>query len=155
MKGKYNALTIKRKNLQRGAELVELALTLSFFLVIFFFIVEGVRLIYSFTSITYLASDAVRYSIVRGAEAAADDPDDHRSDVPATASSIREYLRNNKLISLQDQNIVVNYVDGNNNPGSKIQITINYPFVPASQIFERFVGDKFIIPATCEGVIVY
>lgn len=64
MKGKYPALMIKRKKMQQGVELVEHAITLFFFLILFFVILEGVRMIYSFTLVTQLASDAVRYSIV-------------------------------------------------------------------------------------------
>ena len=154
MKAKFTALTIKRKNLQQGAELVEHAITLFFFMVIFFVIFEGVRLIYSFTSATHLASDAVRYSIVRGADADADDPDNHRSDIPATADSIKDYVKNNDLISLQNQHIDIIFVDGSNDPGSRIRIAINYPFVPALPMLENF-GFALTIPAVAEGVIVY
>lgn len=154
MKGKYSALTIMRKKMQHGAELVEHAITLFFFLVIFFIIFEGVRLIYSFTMVTYLASDAVRYSIVRGADADADDPDDHRSDIPATADSIKGYIVNNNFIDLKPQDIQVNFPDGNNEPGSRIQIDIQYPFVPALPILEKY-GFDIKIPALVEGVIVY
>ena len=154
MKGKYRAIKIKLKKLQHGAELVEHAITLFFFLVIFFVVFEGVRLIYSFTMVTYLASDAVRYSIVRGAEAAAEDPDNHRSDIPITADSIKSYIVNKNYIDLKPKDIVVTFRDGNTEPGSRIQIEIKYPFVPALPILEKY-GFGIKIPALVEGVIVY
>lgn len=155
MAGKYKSLTIKRKNLQQGAELVEHAITLLYFMIMFFVIFEGVRLIYSFTSATYLVNDAVRYSIVRGANADTEDVDNDRSDIPATDTSIKEYLKSNKFINLQNQHIDVVFVDGNNNPGSRIRIAINYPFVPALPMLGERFGFDITIPSVAEGVIVY
>lgn len=155
MKEPITVLTPKSKTLQRGAELVEVAITLSFFLILFLLIIDGVRLAYTFISATYLVNDAVRYTIVRGADAHADDPDNLRADVPATVDSIKNYLKNNDLISLQNQNIGVVFADGGSNePGSRIQIAINYPFVPVLPVLEKF-GLALTIPVSAEGVIVY
>lgn len=155
MKTNWKALATKRKKLQHGAELVEHALTLSFFLVMFFVLFEGIRLIYSFNSATYLVNDAVRYSIVRGSDADADDPDNHRADIPANVDSIKSYLKNNDFIALKNQDIDVTFVDaGSNEPGSRIRIAINYPFVPSLPMLEEW-GFGITIPVVAEGVIVY
>ena len=94
-------------------------------------------------------------SIVRGEVSADEDVNDDRPDVPVTADSIKSYLTSNNLITLKNQHINVDFLDGGSKaPGSRVQVAINYPFVPVLPMLEKF-GFNITIPAVAQGVIVY
>lgn len=64
---------------QRGAETVELAVTLAFFMLVLFSFLIGIFLMYDYNAIAYLAREGVYYAVRRGAEAdAATSPCPHR-----------------------------------------------------------------------------
>ena len=88
---------------QWGAEVVEIALTMTYFLLLVFAFMEGVRLIYHITILDYLARDAVRYVVVRGHRAAADndaDPSTPDNGAPATKASVTSYIQNQDILGL-------------------------------------------------------
>ena len=137
---------ISRRGPQSGVHLVELALTIGFFLLIFFSSVIGVFLIYSYTASTYLAREGVQYAIKRGNEAATTtQPTRPISDpAPATVDSIKDFLIGKKLLSPITVDVcwsgAVNTSctlsnpalnpGTNNKPGMPVRVTVTYIFRP-------------------------
>ena len=78
---------------QWGAEVLEIALTLGYFVLLIFTFMEGVRLIYDTTVLDYLSRDAVRYAVVRGRRAGLDSTN---NGAPATKYSVEHYVKNEK-----------------------------------------------------------
>lgn len=85
--------------------MVEIALTMIYFLMIIFSFMEGVRLIYNLTILDYLARDAVRYAVVRGHRAAADATN---NGAPATQANLTSYIQNQDTLLFSSGSITVN-----------------------------------------------
>ena len=134
---------ISRRGPQSGVHLVELALTIGFFLLIFLSSVIGVFLIYSYTASTYLAREGVQYAIKRGNDAAtATDPS--RTDVPADLNRITQYLTDKGLLSPITVDVCWSGAINtsctlsnpalnpgtNNKPGMPVRVTVTYIFRP-------------------------
>lgn len=135
---------------QIGAEMVEFSLTVLYFLLLVFFIIEGTRFIFSYTVTSYHANDGLRYAVIRGSEADADDPDNLRADVPITADKIKSYIYGKRLLNFNMNNISAT-VSGTT-PGSNITVTVSYPFysgIPFLSMLNVTVG------STAKGVVIY
>lgn len=152
---------------QRGAELVEVAMTLGYFLLLVLSAIEMAMYVYHFAATGYLAKEGLRYAIVRGNEA---DADTSRTDVPATEASIGSYVSSIGLLSPVmvlacwpgDANDPATSCSGsspaldpggNNLPGMPINITVSYDY----QTF--FVPEWFglgrTISSTAHGTILF
>lgn len=134
---------IPRRGMQSGVHMVELSLTIGFFLLIFFSSVIGVFLVYSYAATTYLAREGVQYAIKRGNDAdIATDP--AREDAPADLNRIKEYLSKKGVLSpitvdvcwsgAIDKSCTLSnpaLVPGTNNkPGMPVRVTVTYTFHP-------------------------
>ena len=158
-----------RRGRQGGAEYVEIALTLGYFLILIFTFTEGVRLIYDLTMLDYLARDAVRYAVVRGQKAEADGTN---NGAPATKASITTYVQNKGLLApvtvtacwtangtCEDAGTTHDATDPdniifNNSPGQPFRVTVSH------NVFNLFSDVLWLNPvgtrsATAQAVVLY
>jgi len=150
-----------RSGYQRGQEIVEVALTVGFFMLLLFSLMEGIRFVYSYTATTYLSNEALRYAIVRGNRAGQDSTRSAAADAPATPESIKAYLDGLGLLARLDQTTVT-WPDGDKNRGSRVRITVVHGYLPL--LLSYFMPNDpvllsgqttYPISATTEGRIVY
>lgn len=159
---------VGRRRRQRGAETVELALTLLPLLAILFsFIIAGF-IMYTKVSTAYLAREGVQWAIKRGNEAdIAASPDPVRPDAPATLASIRGYVQSIGLLTLTPDSIQACWYDArvmgsscgnldpgvNNLPGCSVRVTVSYTFNPP--LADYVWPDAITMDSTAEGVILF
>ncbi len=160
---------------QRGAETVELAVTLAFFLLVLLSFLIGIMLMYDYTTIAYLAREGVYYAIRRGAEAdAATSP--VRTDAPADAEDIKNYIDARGLLS--PTTVTAQWADCNplntsetvkcldtpptwggldagvnNEPGDWVRVTVTYSFHPP--LLNSLWPATINISSTAQGIVVF
>lgn len=156
----------KGRACQRGAETVELALTLGFFLIILFSFLIGVFLLYANSATDYLAREGVQFALKRGSEMATDTLRVDAGGVQdpyATEVGIRNYLNGKGLLSPITVNVcwLDNDAEGatcsglipgeNNDPGDEVQVTVTHNFHPP--LFNSIWPTTITLAATSRGVI--
>lgn len=138
-----NWLAGNRRELRsdRGQSSVEFALTIVFMVVVLVSMLELTMFIYTYSVLADAAKEGVRYAIVHGAsgtDASGPTSDTASStpwptcNTPATGSllsTVRTYAAAS-LHSAATMNIYACYPDGNNKPGSAVQVSVNYPYQP-------------------------
>ena len=126
---------------QRGQSSIEFALTIVFVVVILVSMLELTMFIYTYSVLADAAKEGVRYAIVHGASGSdASGPASGTAsttpwpacNTPATGSllsTVRTYAAAS-LHSTVTMNVYACYPDGNNKPGSAVQVSVNYPYQP-------------------------
>ena len=144
----------KKLSRQRGAEIIELAFTLVYFIIIIMTIIEGSRLVYSYTSTNYLAREAVRYAVVRGSKAKEMDTGGLRTDVPVNQDHIRSFIRNQGVLQgLKDENIIATFSDDQyKKPGSTVTVSVSYPFATGVPLLSIF---NFTLSSSAQGTMLF
>jgi Flp pilus assembly protein TadG len=100
--------------------MIELAITLMGFLMLTMGAMEASWAVYTWNTCVSSAQDAVRWASVRGAQSA----------TPATNDDIKTYVRS-IATGLDPTQIGVSTTwTPNNSPGSTVQVTVSYTFVP-------------------------
>ncbi len=130
---KYSA----RQRLQRGQAAVEFALVVVFLVVLLVSILEMTMFIYTYAALTNAAKEGVRYAIVHGASAGATVTDTVKSlSTPcstAASGSLLSTVQTYAALSLHNtssMSINACYPDGDNKPGSAVQVSVSYPYQP-------------------------
>jgi Flp pilus assembly protein TadG len=130
---KYSA----RQHRQRGQAAVEFALVVVFLVVLLVSILEMTMFIYTYAALTNAAKEGVRYAIVHGASAGATVTDTVKSlSTPcatAASGSLLSTVQKYAALSLHNgSSIAINacYPDGDNKPGSAVQVSVSYPYQP-------------------------
>jgi Flp pilus assembly protein TadG len=120
-----------------GHVAVEYALSLPFLLGIIYGIVEVSHYAYLRTTMANTAHDAVRYAAVHSSQAT----------TPATTSDVKTFV-NNELSGLGlnpdgtgGTTVTVTY-NPDNSPGSSVNVSISYPFVPFMTGFDKIPGSS-------------
>jgi Flp pilus assembly protein TadG len=126
-----------RRHRQEGQAAVEFALVVVFLVVLLVSILEMTMFIYTYSALTNAAKEGVRYAIVHGASAGTVIPSPVTSlstpcATPATGtvlSTVQTYaalsLHNTSTMSIN-----ACYPDGDNKPGSAVQVRVSYPYQP-------------------------
>jgi Flp pilus assembly protein TadG len=98
-------------------------------LVVLFTSIELDRMVFVYTNLADAAKAGVRYAIVRGSTrpSGASTPGD-----PSPVSNMVDYYITAVDHDPSKLNIAVNYLDGNNNPGSRVQVLVQYTYDPWS-----------------------
>lgn len=108
---------------ERGNGMVESALCFSAFLLIVFGVMEFALAVYAYNFCSYASQDAARWASARGANYPA----------PVSSSDVQTYVRNQAVALPNSVNVTTGW-NPNNSPGSTVQVTVSYSFVPLAGV---------------------
>jgi Flp pilus assembly protein TadG len=140
----------KRFRDEEGSELIEYAVSILLVLTMIFGVIEVGRLMFTYTTIAQAARAGARYAAVHGAlagNAAANDP-------PAVVAVVDNLAAAAGLNIANIVTPIVTYPNGNSNVGSKVKVTVTYPFTTVIQIPQLQVLN-FTISSTTEAAICF
>lgn len=138
---------------ENGSLMVEAALALLVVLPMVFWLFEMCMLTYTYSVLGDAVRQGVRYAIVHGTDSAnCSGPssgcgDSAGADVIAVVKNSAGYSFHN----LAEMNVEVNYPDASSSPSSRVNVSINYMYVPYIQL----PGIAQNIQVSAEGRIVY
>lgn len=123
---------------QRGQAAVEFALVVVFLVVLLVSILEMTMFIYTYAALTNAAKEGVRFAIVHGASSGvtvSGSPATSPWPTCATAAtgSLLSTVQTYAALSLHNtstMSINACYPDGDNKPGSAVQVRVSYPYQP-------------------------
>jgi Flp pilus assembly protein TadG len=126
-----------RRHRQEGQAAVEFALVVVFLVVLLVSILEMTMFIYTYAALTNAAKEGVRYAVVHGASSGAIAIGSVKSlstpcPTPATGSMLSTIQTYAALSLHNTSSMSINacYPDGDNKPGSAVQVTVSYPYQP-------------------------
>jgi Flp pilus assembly protein TadG len=134
---------------ESGQALIEVALALPIIAAFSFAVIEISLAFYSYCMISESAREGTRYAIVRGATCTTG----AGSSCTATASSINSAVSGLGWPNLGNGTMTPNatFPDGNENPGSRVQVTVSYvfpynlPFLPKGSIHMSSTSVMYIV----------
>ena len=110
----------KLRRSDHGTASIEFGVVLPAFMLLLYGMIELSHFGYSKVALADAAREGVRYAMVRGAASGA----------PASADSIRTYVRGRiGLLDPTDVTVTPSFAP-NNSPGSTVTVSVSYPFVP-------------------------
>jgi len=136
---------------ERGATLVEFAISVSMALLVMVACVEFDRVLLVYNSLTYAAQRGVRYATVHGSDrtTTAGDPPSGPSDT-SHVTAVTKYFAKFGALDSSKLTIKVNYPNGNSNPGSTVTVSVSYPYDPMT-----YVPISLTLKGYSSGVIVF
>ncbi|MFN7934493.1 MAG: TadE/TadG family type IV pilus assembly protein [Bryobacteraceae bacterium] len=140
---------MRRKRSERGAGLVEFALVALQLMLVLLSLLEFGRMVLVSTSVANAARTGVRYAIVHGSTRTGTGVDGPSSS--GSSTNVEDNVRYYAGAGLLDPGrvtVAVAYPDGNNNPGSRVRVTLTYPYDPFTVLPLRV-----NLASTSEGVI--
>jgi len=143
----------RRRTRQKGVALVEFTfVALTFFLVLFG-IIEMERMLLVYSSVTNAARGAVRYAQVHGSDRTGGGVNGPSSTANHTnVVNTAKALVGGSTIDPANLTVTVTYPDSTGNaPGSRVQVTVSYPYDP----FTFVPGLNVTLGARSEGVITF
>ncbi|HUQ92732.1 MAG TPA: TadE/TadG family type IV pilus assembly protein [Bryobacteraceae bacterium] len=140
-----------RKAARRGSTLIEFALVAVQLCLVLFSIIEFSRMVLVSTTVAHAARTAVRYAIVHGGTRTGSGVDGPSGPDGYTeiSSNAKAYARSG-LLDTGRMTVTVNYPDGNNDVGSRVSVTVVYPYDPFVVLPLRF-----NLGSTTQGVICF
>jgi Flp pilus assembly protein TadG len=121
----------------RGQAAVEFALVVVFLVVLLVSILEMTMFVYTYAALTNAAKEGVRYAIVHGASTGNTVSTSVKSlstpCVTAATGSVLSTVQTYAALSLHNtssMSINACYPDGDNKPGSAVQVSVSYPYQP-------------------------
>ena len=123
---------------EEGSSLVEFALSIPVLLTFFFGLIQVCIATYTRAAISECAREGTRYAMVHGSTC--ETPTN--ASCTLTASAINTYVSGASWPNIGGGAMTVNttFPDGNENPGSRVQVTVTYafpfriPYIPASTL---------------------
>jgi Flp pilus assembly protein TadG len=142
-------------NSQTGQAMVEFLLSIMMLMVFVFFCFEMFMLLYSYNILADAAKEGVRHAVVSGSNSAtpAGPTTGTSSDCTTNVAPVKTVVTSYAGLTFHDisaMTVNVCYLDGNNKAPSRVQVRIQYPYVP-----------YFVLPLTptiyaaAEGRIVF
>jgi Flp pilus assembly protein TadG len=142
-------------NSQTGQAMVEFLLSIMMLMVFVFFCFEMFMLLYSYNILADAAKEGVRHAVVSGSKSAtpAGPTTGTSSDCTTNVAPVKTVVTSYAGLTFHDisaMTVNVCYLDGNNKAPSRVQVKIQYPYVP-----------YFVLPLTptiyaaAEGRIVF
>jgi Flp pilus assembly protein TadG len=128
-------LWFRRLREERGQAQVEFALSIMVVLLTVFFAWELLMAMYTASVLADAAKEGVRYAIVHGSNSSlcsGPNPSSPCASDP-TAAEVVNVVKNYARASLHDVSAItvsVTYPDGNNDPPSRVAVTVTYSYVP-------------------------
>jgi Flp pilus assembly protein TadG len=123
---------------QRGQAVVEFAFVIGFLVILMVSMLEMTLFLYNYAVLTDAAKEGVRSAIVHGSStgvlvsATAESAPWPPCRTPASGSvlnAVQAYAAAS-LHNISTMNVNLCYPDGNNNPGSGVQVNVSYPYSP-------------------------
>ncbi len=139
----------RRRKRQQGAGLIEFALVALQLMLVLLSLLEFGRMVLVTTSVANAARTGIRYAIVHGSTRTGSGVDGPSG--PSLTTHIEanvRYYASAGLIDAARLNVAVSYPDGDNDPGSRVRITLVYPYDPFT-VLPLSVN----LASTSEGVI--
>jgi Flp pilus assembly protein TadG len=122
---------------QEGQAAVEFALVVVFLVILLVSILEMTMFIYTYAALTNAAKEGVRYAIVHGASTGTAISTTAKSlSTPcstAATGSLLSTVQTYAALSLHNtssMSINACFPDGDNKPGSAVQVSVSYPYQP-------------------------
>jgi len=123
----------KIRRSEKGATLVEVALSLTVLMFTIFWMLEMMLMIYAYNVMADAAKEGVRYAIVRGSISGTPlpvpPPGSCYTNSGAVYTQVQQFA-NLSLHSMSGMTVNVCYLDNSNKPPSRVQVNIKYPLVP-------------------------
>jgi Flp pilus assembly protein TadG len=111
---------------EKGQTLVELALVLPVFLMLFFAILDGARLAMDYNTVAHAAREGARYAVVHGSTSTSPiGPGVNESNL---TDYVNQYL---DQLPAADLTVKPTWLTGTSGPGSKVKVNVTYTFLPA------------------------
>ena len=147
----------QRLRADRGSTLVEFSLVGFMFIIVLLGVVEMGRMVLVYTTVANAARTGARYAIVHGGT---------RTGVGATGvngpsgpgnttqvETVVQNFASAGLLNTSNLTITVAYPDGNNKAGSKVDVTVTYPYDPLVTFFNAILVTT--MGSTSEGIITF
>ncbi|MGA1147479.1 MAG: TadE/TadG family type IV pilus assembly protein [Candidatus Nanopelagicales bacterium] len=120
--------TIHRRQSERGSTILEFALAFTIFLAFVLGGFEMGRAIWTYSTLSHAAKQAVRYAMIHGADNTGVDQNGNvlgQSDV----DTVVEGIARDNAVGLESQLVLVETTwTPNNTPGSTVEVRVTYPF---------------------------
>ena len=130
---------------ERGSAVVEFAAAFAVLFLFLFSIMDLSRALYAYHFIADAAREGTRYAMVRGATCAS-----YGTACPASATDIQNYVKNVPAgINPQSLSVTTTWTP-NNNPGSVVQVQVQYSFQP---IFPLVRKNALVMTSSSQVVI--
>ena len=140
---RYTKAKWRKKGISKnGAALTEFALIAVIFFVLFFAIIDFCRLMLMYHYVGNAARAGTRYAIVHGSSSLS----------PASDVDVKNYIKANSPLDGNNDNVVTTWPDGNNDPGSRVNVRVDYPFTFTLPIW---FGPPITLSSQSEMVISY
>jgi Flp pilus assembly protein TadG len=142
---------------ESGSAMVEFALISFMFIMILLSIVELGRMTLVYTTIANSARAGARYAITHGSDRTGSGVDGPSGPgTPCTCTQIQTVVQNFSgagLLTPSNVTVTVNYPDGTNGPGKRVQVIASYPYDPLVGFFNSRFSVTFV--SSSEGVITF
>jgi len=114
-----------RRSAERGSTIIEFAILAFTLLVVLFTGIELDRMAFVYTELADAAKAGVRYAIVRGSTRPSGSSSS--TDSSPVSDMVKFYVTG---VDPSRLTVTVNYLDVNNNPGSRVQVLVSYTYDP-------------------------
>jgi Flp pilus assembly protein TadG len=132
------AIPVRLRKDEHGQAIVEFTMVIGFLVILVISILEMSLFLYNYAVLTDAAKEGVRYAIVHGSSTGtamsgtAETPPWSPCSTAATGgvlSAVQAYAAAS-VHSTSGMNVDLCYPDGNNNPGSAVQVNVSYLYSP-------------------------
>lgn len=137
-----------------GSSLIEFSLIAFTFIIVLFGIVEMGRMVLVYTTVANAARAGARYAIVHGGERTGSGVNGPSSAGSNTqVQTVVKNFASAGLVDISKLNIIVAYPDTTNTAGSRVSVTVTYPYDPLVGYFNSMLSKT--LGSTSQGVITF
>ena len=145
---------VSRVRSRRGSTLIEFSVSAFLLVIVMLSVVEMARFLLVYTTLDNAARAGARYAIVHGADRTGGGVDGPSG--PGSFTQVQTVVKNfasTGALSVGNVTANVNYVDGTNTVGSRVEVKAVYPYDPFIGWFQ--ILSVFSLQSTSRGVITY
>jgi Flp pilus assembly protein TadG len=143
----------KRWGADRGSSLIEFSFIAFMFIIVLLGVVEMGRMVLVYTTLANAARAGARYAIVHGADQTVSPSGPGN---PCTCTQVQTVVKNFASAGLVNTGlltITVSYPDNSNNAGSRVTVSVSYPYDPLVKFFNSLLNQT--MGSTSQGVITF
>jgi Flp pilus assembly protein TadG len=119
--------TARKLSRERGQAMLEFIVSAFVLFMVIFWVIQLIILLYTYNVMSQAAKEGVRYAVVHGS--GLDIANASGPSTPANSDPSGDNIKNrvkNYAGFLSSSNITVNYLDGNNDAPSRVQVLVSY-----------------------------